>query len=236
MLPVRAVAVGMGEQVALLAVLGAFGLGGWAWSVALLYAAVVCGTLAAGLHRAGARSLGAANHVTLARSALVGAVIALVTDTMRAPATVPVLVTVASVALAMDAVDGQVARRTGTETRLGARFDMEIDALLILVLSLHVATLLGAWVLAIGGWRYAFVLAGVALAWLRRPLPPSTASKTVAAVQGVVLVVAASNLLPRVLATILVAAALAALSWSFLHDIRLLHRRRGQNRAWPRFQ
>ncbi|WP_291415057.1 CDP-alcohol phosphatidyltransferase family protein [Actinophytocola sp.] len=223
MLPLRAVAVGMGEQVALLAVLGAFGLGRWSWLPALLYAAVVCGALAAGLHRAGAPALGPANHVTLARSALVGAVIALVTDTMRAPATVPVLVTVASVALAMDAVDGRVARGTATATRLGARFDMEIDALLILVLSLHVATLMGAWVLAIGAWRYAFVLAGVVLPWLRRPLPPSTASKTVAAAQGVVLVVAAAGLLPRVLTTILVAAALAALTWSFVRDIRRLH-------------
>ena len=38
-------------------------------------------------------------------------------------------------ALALDGVDGQVARRTGTASELGARFDMEVDAFLILVLS-----------------------------------------------------------------------------------------------------
>ena len=40
-----------------------------------------------------------------------------------------------SVALALDGVDGQVARRTRTVSALGARFDMEVDAFLVLVLS-----------------------------------------------------------------------------------------------------
>ena len=35
----------------------------------------------------------------------------------------------------LDAVDGHVARRTGTATAFGARFDMEVDAFLIVVLS-----------------------------------------------------------------------------------------------------
>ncbi|HEY0451508.1 CDP-alcohol phosphatidyltransferase family protein [Actinophytocola sp.] len=223
MLPLRAVAVGMAEQLAVLAVLR---VGPWAWLLTLVCAGVVCGVLAVGLHRAGARTLGPANHVTLARAALTGGVIALVADTMRAPATVPVLVTAASVALAMDGVDGRVARRTGTATRLGARFDMEIDAFLILVLSIHVAMTLGPWVLAIGAWRYAFVLAGVVLPWLRPPPPPSLASKTVASVQGVVLVVAAAGLLPRAVTTAVVAVALALLTWSFVRDIGWLYRHR----------
>ena len=49
-----------------------------------------------------------------------------------------------SVALALDGVDGQVARRTGTVSALGARFDMEVDAFLVLVLSVHVAVLVDA--------------------------------------------------------------------------------------------
>ncbi len=40
------------------------------------------------------------------------------------------LVALASAALVLDAVDGQVARRTGTATALGARFDGEVDAFL----------------------------------------------------------------------------------------------------------
>ena len=46
-------------------------------------------------------------------------------------------------ALLLDAVDGGVARRTGTVSGFGARFDMEVDAFLILVLSGYVAGRLG---------------------------------------------------------------------------------------------
>ena len=46
------------------------------------------------------------------------------------------LVTLSTVALVLDAVDGQVARRTGTATPLGARIDGEVDAFLILLLSI----------------------------------------------------------------------------------------------------
>ena len=45
----------------------------------------------------------------------------------------------AVVALALDAVDGRVARRTGTVSPFGARLDGEADAFLMLVLSVHVA-------------------------------------------------------------------------------------------------
>ena len=65
----------------------------------------------------------------------------------------------------------QVARRTGTASAFGARFDMEVDAFLILVLSVYVARPLGAWVLAIGLARYVLLLAERLLPWLRRPVP-----------------------------------------------------------------
>ena len=55
-----------------------------------------------------------------------------------------------TVALLLDWVDGQVARRTHTESAFGARFDMEVDAFLILVLSVYVASTTGWWVLIIG--------------------------------------------------------------------------------------
>ncbi len=100
------------------------------------------------------------------------------------------LVVIASVALSLDLVDGWVARRTDTVSELGARLDMELDALLILVLSVLVAVSLGPWVLLIGLMRYLFVLAGSRYPWLVGPLPPSRARKVVAAVQGVVLVAA----------------------------------------------
>lgn len=127
-----------------------------------------------------------------------------------------------ALALALDAVDGLVARRTGTSSAFGARFDMEADAFLILVLSVYTATNLGGWVLAIGVLRYAFLAASWPLTWLRAPLPPSFARKTVAALQGVLLLLAVP--LPKPPATVIVALALALLCGSFGRDILWLRR------------
>jgi phosphatidylglycerophosphate synthase len=128
---------------------------------------------------------GPANRVTLLRAVLVLAV-AWVSIDERVPARVPVLVLVglASVALVLDGVDGWVARRTGTSSAFGARFDMEVDAFLILVLSLYVARSAGWWVLLIGAARYGFVAAGSVLPWLRGAAPPRPWCKVVAVVQG----------------------------------------------------
>ena len=51
--------------------------------------------------------------------------------------------------------------------------------------------------LAIGLARYALLAAGRLLPWLRRPLPPRYWCKVVAAVQGIVLTVAAAGVLPH---------------------------------------
>jgi phosphatidylglycerophosphate synthase len=194
------------------------------WLAALLYTTVILALLGWAAYRSSAGALGLANRVTLARAILVGGVTALVVDAVGGHRHVVVLVALSSVALVLDAVDGRVARRTGTVTRLGARFDMEVDAFLILVLSVAVASTVGLWVLAIGAMRYAFVVAGRAVPSLRAPLPTSTARKTVAAIQGVVLVVAASGLPPAWLTTALVGAALALLTWSFGRDVVWLWR------------
>ncbi len=127
-------------------------------------------------------------------------------------------------ALLLDGVDGKVARRTGTCSPLGARFDMEVDAFLILVLSVYVATDLGPWVLLIGGMRYVFVAAARVWPWLTAPLPPSTARKTVAALQGVLLLVAGAHLLPRPANAGVVVLALGLLVWSFGRDVVWLWR------------
>ncbi|MFC4947953.1 CDP-alcohol phosphatidyltransferase family protein [Pseudonocardia sp. GCM10023141] len=230
--PAAALDLGIGAcaQVALLGALGAgTGVGTVGLLAGLGYLVGLVMVLVGALHRARTRALGPADRVTLARAVLVGAVTALVAG--YAPAHAPLLVVIAAVALALDGVDGQVARRTGTVSDLGARFDMEVDAVLILVLSAHVAGQLGPWVLAIGLMRYAFVLAGRALPWLRGSLPPSYAAKTVAAVQGIVLIVASAQVLPHAVAVALVALALAALCWSFGRSVILLGARRGATRT-----
>lgn len=170
------------------------------------------------------RALGPADHVTLARVVLTGGAAALVAAHLAGAGHIAALVAVASAALVLDGVDGQIARRTGTASRLGARFDMETDAFLVLVLSVEVAWTAGAWVLAIGAMRYAFGAAAWAAPWLRADLRPSIARKGVAVVQGVVLIVAASGAVPH--AGLLVAAALALLVWSFGRDVLWLHARR----------
>ena len=217
--------LGLAAQFVVLAALATVvGLGTAGWLTGCAYALVVWALLGRALRRSGRLGLGAANQVTLGRATLVGGVAALAADAVRGPVPVAAVVVLATVALVLDGVDGQVARRTGSETPLGARFDMEIDAVLILVLSVVVAGSLGAWVLAIGVLRYAFVAAARALPWLRGSLPPRFSRKVVAAVQGIALVVAASGLLPGVLAVALVAAALASLLWSFGRDIAGLWR------------
>ena len=219
--------IGLTAQVVLLAALAAAaGLTLAGWLAGIGYGLVTCAALTLGLHRAGAPALGPADRVTLARATLVGGVTALTVAALDGPVPVGVLVALAAVALLLDAVDGKVARRTGTVSALGARFDMEIDAFLLLVLSAYVARGTGAWVLAIGAMRYGYGAAGWVLPWLRGSLPPRYWRKVVAATQGVVLVVVASGVLPRPVAFAVLVAALALLVESFGRDVAWLWHRR----------
>ena len=142
------------------------------------------------------------------RGTLAVLVAALVADSFARDTPVALLVALASVALVLDAVDGPLARRTGTATALGARFDGEVDAFLILALSVYVAPSYGTWVLAIGAARYVFLAGEWLLPWMRAPLPPRRWRRIVAALQGIVLTVAAAGVAAAVRA--LLAAALAA--------------------------
>jgi len=214
--------VGFAGQLVVLAILGAtVGLGRAGWLAGIGYGVV----LLVLLRRC---RLGPADRVTMARATLIGAVTALVVESLLRPEPVALLVPLAAVALALDAVDGWVARRTGTVSELGARFDMEVDAFAILALSGYVAGSFGGWVLAIGLMRYAFAVVGWVMPWMRAELPPRYWRKVVAAAQGVVLVVAASGLLPRPVAVAMVALALALLVESFGRDVGWLWRHRGQ--------
>ncbi|MTD56257.1 CDP-alcohol phosphatidyltransferase family protein [Amycolatopsis pithecellobii] len=228
-------AAGLAAQILLLAGLGALaGLGPAGWLTGSVFGAALWALLTSATRRSRSSTLGPADLVTLARAVLVGGVAALVVDRAGTAQPVALFVTLASVALVLDGVDGQVARRTGTTSALGARFDMEVDAFLILVLSVQVALAHGLWVLAIGAMRYAFVAAAWAMPWLGGALPPSFARKTVAALQGIVLVVAASGVLPLVVTVVVTACALALLTWSFGRDVHWLWRHR-QARASDRF-
>jgi phosphatidylglycerophosphate synthase len=221
----RGPAAGLLAQGAVLGVLGAgVGLHAAGWLAGSAYALLVWAFLTQGLHRSGARVFGPANAVTLGRATLVGGVTALTADSLKHPTPLAVLVTLATVALILDGVDGKVARRTGTTSPLGARFDGEIDAFLILMLSVVAAGSLGGWVLAIGAYRYLFLAAGWVLPWLNGSLPRRFSRSFIAAIQGVVLVVAASGLVPTMVMATVVATSLALLTWSFARDVRFLWR------------
>ncbi|MFJ9906920.1 CDP-alcohol phosphatidyltransferase family protein [Streptomyces sp. NPDC101152] len=218
-------AVGAGVQILLLALLGtALGMGVAGWLTGLAFAVATWAVLSRALHRTRPRSFGPANRVTLGRATLVGGVTALVADSFESSPPVTALVGLTAVALILDGVDGKVARATNTSTPLGARFDMEVDAFLILVLSVYVSAEFGPWVLLIGGMRYAFVAAARVWPWLNAELPPSMARKTVAAMQGICLLLSASGYLPPVASLGVVLLALAALVWSFGRDVMWLHR------------
>ncbi len=174
-----------------------------------------------------------ADWVTLTRTLLIAGVAGLVADSFSGPVSVTTLVTLSTVALVLDAVDGQVARRTGTATALGARIDGEVDAFLILLLSIYVAQDYGSWVLVIGAARYALLLAGWLIPWLAAPLPPRYWGKVVAAVAGIVLTAAASGLPGRRAGMIAVAAALVLLAESFGRNVIWLYRTGAGPRTRP---
>ena len=175
----------------------------------------------------GLDGLGPANRVTLAR-------LILVLPLALAPLHPPALdgparwwvVAFAGIALALDGVDGWLARRTGSGSSFGARFDMETDAALILLLSILVwqEGQAPAWIILAGALRYAFVAAGVVLPRLRGKLPPSLRRKVICVIQGIALVVALAPVIPPGPATALAGGALALLTWSFAVDTAWLIR------------
>jgi phosphatidylglycerophosphate synthase len=172
--------------------------------------------------------LGAGTRVTLARIALlclVGGMVTVPPAGFSDPL-VWTLIPIAAVAALLDALDGSIARSTGTVSSFGARLDMEADALFILILSVLLwrTGKIDAWVVAIGAMRYALLAAMPVWPALRRPLPASRRRQTVCVVQVVVLIAALVPPAPPLAASLLAATALALLVWSFAIDIVWLAR------------
>src|SRR5205814_700722 len=111
------------------------GLGRAGWVVGATCGVIVDAALARSLLRDRSERLGPAGWVTLARATLAVGVAALTADSFEQDAHVTTLVALATLALALDFVDGRIARRTASASALGGRFDGEVDAFLILVLS-----------------------------------------------------------------------------------------------------
>lgn len=176
--------------------------------------------------------VGVANQITMTRGVLVLLLLSFVGMGQTPQLQIAALV-VAMISSALDAADGWAARRTQMSSAYGARFDMETDALLILTLSLLVWQFdkAGAWVLASGLIRYAFVVAALLLVWLQRPLPASNRRKAIAVIQVISLMIAVAPFVSPGVSAPLSACALAVLAWSFLVDIAWLRRQTADSMA-----
>lgn len=124
-------------------------------------------------------------------------------------------------ALALDGVDGYLARKFRQQSELGARFDMEVDALLILILSLAAFLLekAGPWVLAIGSMRYGFVAAQWFFPALRRDLDESMRRKVICVVQVAALSTVMIPIIGKPQSSWICITALILLGYSFAADI-----------------
>lgn len=171
------------------------------------------------------QSFGPANRVTLARGGLVALLFALIGDSMAAW---PVVV-LASIVLALDGVDGWLARRFGVASDFGARFDMETDTLLLVVIAVLAWQYdkAGAWILLAGFMRYLFVASGYLLPFLRGPLPPRRRRQTAFVVQAIALIVCISPIVAQPLSGAIALLGLVLLIWSFAVDIVYLARNAG---------
>lgn len=176
-----------------------------------------------------------ADRVTLTRAVLASGCAAL--TAMALVGAVPVrtwwMFGLAASALLLDAVDGAVARRTGSASEAGAHLDMQVDAGLLVVLSIAVALVLGPWVLLIGAMRYLYVAA----TWLRpelgAPLPRSEFRRWVSGLQGTILALAIAPIVPEDLATSAVLFALVMLLVSFGSQVVILERAARDTRWSP---
>jgi phosphatidylglycerophosphate synthase len=214
----------------LVVLLSALSAGVPGWTIGLACGVGLAIATAAAAATGGVDRLGPADLVTVTRATLACGVAALVADAFVAGPTAgpsaAVVAGLAGVALALDWVDGRVARWTGTASAYGARLDGEADAFLILVLSLYVARSAGAWVVAMGAARYLFAVAGWLLPWMRAQLPPRYWRKVVAAVAGTALAIAAADAGRGAVSTAALVVAALLLAESFGRDVWWLRSRR----------
>ncbi len=168
--------------------------------------------------------LGAANRVTYARGICV-AIVASFIPAELGPTDRTALAIGAALLIAADGLDGWLARRHANASAFGARFDMEVDSALMLVLAIIAARLDGAWLILLGLPRYVFVLASYVWPFLAAPLPHSERRRIVCVVQGVGLVAA---IYPWDYGGFVALVALMALLGSFAIDVIWLRAARQQ--------
>lgn len=170
---------------------------------------------------------GLANQITTVRAAIVALIVGLLFEPAQ-----HTWMTIAAVAglvvTTLDGVDGWAARRSGMASAFGARFDMEVDALLILALSglAWQTGKAGAWIVLAGLLRYVFVAGMWTTDWMNRSLPHSQRRRAVCAVQIAGLSLIMLPIVAPPASTWFSAALLALLTYSFAVDTGWLWRHR----------
>jgi phosphatidylglycerophosphate synthase len=199
--------------------------------LAAIGAAVIYGAAAAAIwYRAAGPRFGVANMVTTLRGGMIAALPALILAPGSVdPVTAWAVAGVGALALALDGLDGRLARRLNESSAFGARFDMEVDAAFVLFLSGVVAATgrAGLWVLLAGLMRYLWVAAGMIWPLLCEPLPPSLFRKSVCVIVLLLLLFA---MVPVILpggAALPCVVGLILLLASFGRDLLWLMRRTG---------
>lgn len=96
---------------------------------------------------------GPANWITVSRFIIIAYVL-----TFFEVLPLPVLVSLVSIAVLMDVLDGYIARRTHTQSAFGALFDMEVDSFYVIAMGLYFyfTTDFGLWLLIPGCIRYVY--------------------------------------------------------------------------------
>jgi phosphatidylglycerophosphate synthase len=131
---------------------------------------------------------------------------------------------IAVAALVCDGIDGWAARRSRLVSAFGARFDMEVDSVLALVLALIVLRLgkVGDWVILLGVMHYLFVAAMWVFPRIARPTPPRMSGKVICVLQIAALIALMTPVVTPPLAPIMAGAVLLLVAWSFAVDLRWL--------------
>lgn len=169
---------------------------------------------------------GLANTITLARAMLTALLFGIAFEWLAGGVSTFAdrarwsLAGIAALILILDGLDGHAARRSGTASPFGARFDMEADALFVLALFLCVmaAGALGPWVLACGVIRYAFLIACQFEPRLNGELPPRRRRKAIYVVQAATPMAALMPICPATCASLLAMFAFGLVAYSFGMD------------------
>lgn len=203
--------------------------------LALAAGAAVIGRAAASILHRSPRFSTPADRVTLLRAVLVACCATVTVGGLSAgPAAAGLVVLLGTPALLLDAVDGRVARMTGTASVEGSLLDTDTDGALVLVLACAVAETVGPWTLAIGLAYYVFLAAGKVRPYLREPLAPRTTRKVIGALQPSALLFALVPGVPPGLGALGLGLALLLLLSSFGRDVLELERLNSNRRSLRR--